>query len=80
MQFNPAALLSLGDARAFLEALSTVKPRPSAVPRGAWHAPFLQKHTFFFIPCGPIKPMGWGVIIGCGSSTVAQENADSFRW
>ncbi|BDA48870.1 hypothetical protein COCOBI_12-5530 [Coccomyxa sp. Obi] len=34
VQFNPAALLSLGDARAFLEALSDVEPRMPAVPRG----------------------------------------------
>lgn len=34
VQFNPAALLSLGDARAFLDSLADAEPRSPAVPRG----------------------------------------------
>ena len=34
IQFNPAALLSLGDAHAFVQALLDIAPKAPGVPRG----------------------------------------------
>ena len=34
IQFNPAALLSLGDAHAFVEALLDIAPKAPGVPKG----------------------------------------------
>ncbi len=45
VQFNPAALLSLGDARTFLEALSDVEPRSPVVPRGAFRTLLIHRMT-----------------------------------